>query len=298
MSNVRGKATVAALAFVLVVAGCSKKTASPTPSGSQPPLKIGISLSFTGDFADPGAAAQRGYELWAQNVNAKGGILGRQVQLQIVDDGSSTNTVVSNYESLITKDKVDLVLGPFSTLLTAPAATRANRYGYSFIEPAGGGPLVFDAKLPNVFFAQPAPVVSCGDPFVNFIASLPADQRPTTAAYPELDDPFAAPIAEPMRLCAKSRIVEADGKVLVESSDRIAGAVAGPEPRLSSWYQSSTSTLSAFCACRWSLSCWRRKRGRLSVEPGHQPPGALDVTQVLFTELLPECYLFRADAQQ
>ena len=200
MSNARSKATAAALAAMIVVAGCSKKAASPTPSGSLPPLKIGISLSFTGDFADPGAAAQRGYELWAQNVNAKGGILGRQVQLVIVDDASSTNQVVTNYESLITKDKVDLVLGPFSTLLTAPAATRANRHGYSFIEPAGGGPLVFDAKLPNVFFAQPAPVVSCGDPFVNFIASLPPDQRPKTAAYPELDDPFAAPIAESMRM--------------------------------------------------------------------------------------------------
>jgi branched-chain amino acid transport system substrate-binding protein len=200
MSNVRSKATVAALALVLVVAGCSKKTAGPTPSGSLPPLKIGISLSSTGDFSDPSAAAKRGYQLWADSVNAKGGILGRQVQLIIVDDASSTDQVVTNYETLITKDKVDLVLGPFSTLLSVPAATRANRYGYAFVEPAGGGPSMFEAKLPNVFFVQPAPIVSCGDPFVNFIASLPADQRPKTAAYPSLEDPFAAPVAEAMRV--------------------------------------------------------------------------------------------------
>ena len=199
MWNVRSKATVAALAAALVVAGCSKNTATPTSSGALPPLKIGISLSASGDFSDPAAAAKRGYQLWADTVNAKGGILGRQVQLVIVDDASSETQVATNYETLITKDKVDLVLGPFSTLLSIPAATRANRYGYAFIEPAGGGPAMFDAKLPNVFFVQPAPVVACGDPFVAYIASLPADQRPKTAAYPSLDDPFAAPIADAMR---------------------------------------------------------------------------------------------------
>ena len=162
-------------------------------------MKIGISLSASGDFSDPAAAAKRGYQLWADTVNAKGGILGRQVELVIVDDASSETQVATNYETLITKDKVDLVLGPFSTLLSIPAATRANRYGYAFIEPAGGGPAMFDAKLPNVFFVQPAPVVSCGDPFVDYIASLPADQRPKTAAYPSLDDPFASPIADAMR---------------------------------------------------------------------------------------------------
>ena len=163
------------------------------------PLKIGISLSASGDFSDPAAAAKRGYELWADTVNANGGILGRQVQLEIVDDASSPDQVVTNYQNLISKDKVDLVLGPFSTLLSIPAATVANRYHYAFIEPAGGGPAMFDAKLPNVFFVQPAPVVGCGQPFVDFILSLPADQRPKTAAYPSLDDPFAAPIADAMQ---------------------------------------------------------------------------------------------------
>ena len=116
-----------------------------------------------------------------------------------MDDASDTGQVVTNYQNLISKDKVDLVLGPFSTLLSVPAATVANRYHYAFVEPAGGGPAMFDAKLPNVFFVQPAPVVGCGQPFVNFILSLPADQRPKTAAYPSLDDPFASPIADAMQ---------------------------------------------------------------------------------------------------
>ncbi len=160
------------------------------------PLKIGISLSLTGDFADPGKAAERGYKLWASEVNKRGGVLGRQVELTIVDDASSPDQVVTNYQNLISRDKVDLVFGPFSSLLTIPASRVAKRYGYAFIEPAGGGPKVFDQHLDNIFFVQPAPVVKGGDIFAQYILSLPADQRPKTAAYAKLDDPFAAPIAD------------------------------------------------------------------------------------------------------
>ena len=98
-------------------------------------------------------------------MNAKGGILGRKVELKIVDDASSPTQVVTNYQNLINKDKVDLVFGPFSTLLTVPAAQVAKRYDYAFLEPAGGGPQVFDLKLGNLFFVQPAPVIKQGEVF-------------------------------------------------------------------------------------------------------------------------------------
>ncbi len=137
-----------------------------------------------------------GYQLWADTVNKSGGVLGRHVVLKIVDDATSPTQVVTNYQTLITRDKVDLVFGPFSTLLTAPAARVASRYGYAFPEPSGGGPLVFQQKLHNVFFVQPAPIVNCGDPFVSYLQSLPPSERPKTAAYPTLDDPFAGPIVD------------------------------------------------------------------------------------------------------
>jgi branched-chain amino acid transport system substrate-binding protein len=163
------------------------------------PIKIGISLSLSGDFSDSGKAAERGYKLWMNTVNARGGILGRKVQLVIQDDTSSPTQAQTNYQTFITKDKVDLVFGPFSTLLSAPAAAVANRYGYAFIEPAGGGPAVFQEKLHNVFFTQPAPVLQSGDVFAKFILSLPKSERPKTAAYPSLDDPFSSPIADHVR---------------------------------------------------------------------------------------------------
>jgi branched-chain amino acid transport system substrate-binding protein len=128
------------------------------------------------------------------------------VKLRILDDTSSPTQVVTNYQNLITKDKVAFTFGPFSTLLTAPAATVANRYHYAFIEPAGGGPAVFDEKLHNVFFAQPAPAVDTGDVFAHYILSLPKSQQPKTAAYPSLDDPFSSPVADRVR-----QLLEAKG---------------------------------------------------------------------------------------
>ncbi|TPN33578.1 ABC transporter substrate-binding protein [Mesorhizobium sp. B2-3-3] len=165
-------------------------------AGTSSPLKIGISLSLTGDFADSGKAAQRGYALWAAEVNKAGGILGRPVEIKVVNDASSPDQVVTNYQNLITQEKVDIVFGPFSSLLTIPAARIAKRYGYSFIEPAGGGPHVFEQHLNNLFFVQPAQTVKGGDVFADYILTLPPDQRPKTAAYAKLDDPFAAPIAD------------------------------------------------------------------------------------------------------
>jgi branched-chain amino acid transport system substrate-binding protein len=193
----RALAAAALTVAALALAGCGGGggPGSTSPSGGAP-LKIGISLSLTGDFSDSGKAAQRGYELWASVVNKSGGVLGRQVQLSIVDDASSPDQVVTNYTNLITQDKVDIVFGPFSSLLTVPASRVVNRYQYSFIEPAGGGPSVFEQKLGNLFFVQPAPTTSGGDVFADYILSLPAGQRPKTAGYAKLDDPFAAPIAD------------------------------------------------------------------------------------------------------
>lgn len=195
--------TAAILAAAVSVAAASTR---PTNQAAQGPIKIGISLSLSGDFSDPGKAVKRGYDLWATYVNAHGGVLGRKVQLKIVNDASDPNQAVSNYQKLITGDHVDLVFGPFSSLLTGPSATVANRYHYAFLEPAGGGPKVFALKLHNIFFVQPAPVVKCGDTFVQYLKTLPASKRPKTASYASLDDPFASPIADAMQKQLSSKL--------------------------------------------------------------------------------------------
>lgn len=196
---VAGAAACSASAGTGGTGGTSGTGAAGTQAGTKAPLVIGISLSLTGDFGDTGKAAEKGYELWASQVNKSGGILGRQVQLKIVDDTTSATQVVTNYESLINEDHVDLVFGPVSSLLTVPAARVAARYGYAFIEPAGGAPTVFALHLHNLFLAQPAPVLDLGVSFADYILSLPPSQRPKTAAYSSVDNPFASPVVEVVR---------------------------------------------------------------------------------------------------
>ena len=95
--------------------GQRKQRRTDTAASSEP-LKIGASLPLTGDFAEPGVAAKQGYEIWQQLVNENGGLLGRQIELIIKDDQSDQNVIVADYNALIQKDKVDLLLGTFSSL--------------------------------------------------------------------------------------------------------------------------------------------------------------------------------------
>jgi branched-chain amino acid transport system substrate-binding protein len=181
-------AVVATLSVVVAACGSSSTAVAPAA-----PITIGVSVSQSGDFSADGKALVQGYDLWAQDINKKGGLQGHQVTMKYADDTSSTQQVVTNYESLITTDKVALVFGPFSSLLTIPASEVVNRHGYAFPEPAGGGPAVFNRGLTNIFFVQPAPVEDNLVSYANWLVSLPAGQRPATAAYATQDDPFTQP---------------------------------------------------------------------------------------------------------
>src|SRR3984893_889802 len=174
----------------------SVNSSASTNASPQAPITIGVSVSLSGDFFGDGKALVQGYDLWAQDVNAKGGLLGHKVTMKYVDDASSTQQVVTNYQALITQDKVALVFGPFSSLLTIPASTVTDRYGYRAPEPAGGGPAVFKLGLHSIFFVQPAAVEDNLVSYTKWLLSLPADQRPKTAAYATQDDPLTQPQVE------------------------------------------------------------------------------------------------------
>jgi branched-chain amino acid transport system substrate-binding protein len=187
------------LVFALTVAACGDDDSSGGGGGgggSDEPIKVGTSLPLTGEFSEPGKAAQQGYEVWEALTNEKGGLLKRDVEMVVKDDASNQNTIVSDYNALISKDKVDLLLGTFSSLLNLPASAVAERNRMLFVEPAGGAPELFDRGFKYLFFAQQATADHQGDLFAEYITQLPEDQRPKTAAYPTLDDPFAQPTSE------------------------------------------------------------------------------------------------------
>ena len=197
--NVFAITAVTVLGLSALAACTSSSTSGGTPvSTSQPtgPITIGASLSLSGDFSADGEAFKRGYELWAKDVNAHGGILGRQVKLTILNDGSQPNQVVTNYQTLFGADHVQLAFGPFSSLLTGPASSVAARFGMALVEGAGGAPSVFDTpsnQADHNVFGVSLPIADEMLPFVNWIASLPPTERPKTAAYPMAQDPFADP---------------------------------------------------------------------------------------------------------
>src|SRR5260221_9848090 len=173
--------------IVMILAGLSAcaqdNTTTTTPTFSnQTPITIGASLSSTGDFGQDGQSMEQGYRLWAQTINNNGGLLGRPVQLVILHDNSDPSQVAKNYDTLIHKDHVNLVIGPFSTLLTKAAEKTVATRGYAFIEGAGGGDSVFTNGWKNVFDVS-LPVANNLTTFAYYILSLQAADRPKTVAY-------------------------------------------------------------------------------------------------------------------
>jgi branched-chain amino acid transport system substrate-binding protein len=179
-----------------VTAGCGISTASTTsaalgaPVGT--PITVGISLPLTGDFAADGEASLRGYRLWADDVNAHGGLLRRPVKLIIRNDRSDPNAVKADYQALIRTDRVDLVLAPFSSLLTEAAAEVTSKLGYALVAGSATAPKVYAMKLRSLFSTS-VPASGQMLPLVHYVLTLASGARPTSAAYAVVDDPFADP---------------------------------------------------------------------------------------------------------
>jgi branched-chain amino acid transport system substrate-binding protein len=172
------------------LAACAQQ--SPNTTQNQSPIVIGASIANSGDFSADGEPTAQGYQLWVDEINQRGGLLGRQVKLDLVNDNSTPEGVTTAYHKLIDVDHVNLVVGPFADLTSAAAAQVARRSGYVLVEGSGTAEAVFKQGLDNIFSVSLSAknyLVS----FADFVLSLPADRRPKTAAYATQDDPFLAP---------------------------------------------------------------------------------------------------------
>src|SRR5215218_6457366 len=118
----------AALAVVgLIVSGV------PASAQQGEPIKIGFSMALTGPLAPNGKQALLGMKIWEEEINAKGGLLGRPVKLVYYDDQSQSAPVPGIYTKLIDVDKVDLVIGPYATVPAAAAMPVVIQKGKLFI---------------------------------------------------------------------------------------------------------------------------------------------------------------------
>ncbi len=198
----RGKVGIPIISSILIMliglSSCGGGNTNITALDSQNPITIGISISQTKDFASDGKATLQGYQLWADRINQNGGLLGRPVKLDVLNDSSDPDQTAKNYTTLISQHHVNLIFGPFSSLLTKAAAPVAKKYGYAFLEGSGGAPSVFDPTVVpqdgwNGLFDTSVPVVNNLVTFAYYILSLPQSLRPKTAAYLTSDDPFTFP---------------------------------------------------------------------------------------------------------
>ncbi len=242
-------ALIGSMAVAAATAGAGAPVAAAAARASKSPITIGASLSLTGDFAANGQSFVRGYNVWKHYINSHGGLLGHPVTLDIKNDDSSPSQVATNYQDLITLSHVPLIVGPFSSLLTVPAAKVAGRYGYAMIEGAGGAPAVFSYGLKNVFDVS-YPVKEGVVPFARWIASMPASSRPKTVAYVTSNNIFAQPqIAPAQAILQKAGVKTVYNKVFQsETTDftPLADAIAATHAQVAIISTTSVSKVIAF----------------------------------------------------
>jgi len=144
----------AALAVALALAA-----GGVVPATAQAPIRIGASLSLTGTYAKLGKNQHEGYQLCEKDLNAKGGLLGRKVQFVVYDDQSLPATAVRLYEKLITEDKVDGVMGPYSSPVTEASVNVTEKYKKVMVAPLAATTSIFKKGRKYIFMViSPAEV--------------------------------------------------------------------------------------------------------------------------------------------
>jgi branched-chain amino acid transport system substrate-binding protein len=173
------------------------------PAHAADPMKVGLTLALTGGVAANGKQILMALELWRDDVNAKGGLLGRPVELVYYDDQSNPNNVPALYTKLIAVDKVDLLLGPYATNMAAPAMPVIMQNNKTTISLLAIG-VNKHFNYPRYFSMVPVGPKGAGafsDGFFELAAAQ--DSKPRTVAIVSADAEFAKTAADGARENAK-----------------------------------------------------------------------------------------------
>lgn len=168
-----------------------------------PPIKVGLSLALTGVGASPGKMLLTSLEMWRDDVNAKGGLLGRPIELVHYDDQSTPSNVPGLYAKLITVDKVDLLLGPYATNFVAPAMPTIIQHGKMTISLTAIG-VNNHFNYPKYFTMTPSGPEGINSFSVGFFELAAAQKpKPETVAILAADAEFARSASDGAREQAK-----------------------------------------------------------------------------------------------
>ncbi len=175
----RPKALAALTVAAAVLAGS-------LPLEAQGPIRIGASLSLTGTYAKLGKNQHEGYKLCEKDLNAKGGLLGRKVEFVVYDDQSTPPTAVRLYEKLITEDKVDGVMGPYSSPVTEAAANVTEKYKKVMVSPLAATTSIFKKGRKYIFM-----VISPAEVYLEGLVDVAARRGLKTIAVVNEDTLFS-----------------------------------------------------------------------------------------------------------
>jgi branched-chain amino acid transport system substrate-binding protein len=175
----------------------------PTIAKAADPIRVGLSVSLTGGVAPIGKQVLAALQIWRDDVNAKGGLLGRPVELVFYDDQSNPQNVPGLYTKLIEVDKVELLIGPYATNMVAPAIPVMMQYHKTTIgilANAANSKFHYDQYF-SMLPTGPEPQKAFAYGFFQLAAA--ATPRPKTVAIVAADAEFAQNAADGARQSIK-----------------------------------------------------------------------------------------------
>ena len=172
---------------------------------SAEPIRIGTTQSLTGHYSEQGAEQLRGLQMWAADVNARGALLGRPVEIVHYDDRSRDAGTVEGFTRLLEQDKVNLLVGPYSSSLTLEASLVAEAHGVPMVSTAASSEAIWSRGLKNIFGAD----TPAGDYLDGIHMALDAGANTIALVYARTE--FGMEVAAGMRKQATNRLVLDEG---------------------------------------------------------------------------------------
>jgi len=175
----------------------------PNATRAADPIRVGLSVALTGGVAPIGKQVLAALQIWRDDVNAKGGLLGRPVELVFYDDQSNPANVPQLYTKLIDVDKVDLLIGPYATNMVAPAIPvlmQFKKTTIGILANAANSKIHYDQYF-SMLPTGPEPQKAFADGFFELAAG--ANPRPKTVAIVAADAEFAQNAADGARQSIK-----------------------------------------------------------------------------------------------
>jgi branched-chain amino acid transport system substrate-binding protein len=144
--------------LALAVLGLSSPDLTPGAfAQDKKPIVIGGSLGLTGQFARMGEETGRAFDIWKEEVNARGGLLGRPVEIKVYDDQSDPTTSAKLYERLVTQDKVELVYSPYASSIAEAASAVTEKYKIPMVAQGASAMRIWERGFKYIFQIYPKP---------------------------------------------------------------------------------------------------------------------------------------------